>query len=297
MRSKPKELYEDADAVTLNLEKPTTRWFNMGWWTKHGQEPFAEAAAEHCRQVAFAAQLQPGKRILEVGYGSGDSTLLLAEEFPPSSYIGFTSLAAQQALTTAERAEAASHSRSQFRLLQGDAAHCLSSLPPSSVDAILAVDCAYHFSPRTSFLRSALPLLSSPSARLALSDLLLPSTPLSLLDSVLLRLLCFAANLPFSNLHTPADYRKQLVQMGYAEDSIKMREISEKVWPGFIRFVERREKALGGVLGSKWTGLRMYAKVVQWYSGYGGGTKRLGFWLISAGREANGQGAESKKEQ
>ncbi|GAA5905949.1 hypothetical protein JCM6882_009079 [Rhodosporidiobolus microsporus] len=296
-QSRPKELYDDADALLLNLEKPQTRWFNMGFWTRGGNEPFAEAAAEHCRRVALAAQLKPGQRVLEVGYGSGDSTLLLAKEFSPSSYIGFTSLPGQQAFA-AKRAEAADLSSPQFRLLQGDAARCLSALPPSSVDAVLAVDCAFHFSPRRAFLSSALPLLSpSPTSRLALSDLVLPPTPLSLLDTVLLRLLCLAANLPWGNMLTPAQYRARLVELGYDERSIEMEDISERVWPGFLEFVERRERELGGVLDkSKWGGLRAYAKVVRWYSGYGGGRSRLRFYLIAAGKTAGGA-EEGKKQQ
>ena len=80
-----------------------------------GEEEFSEAAALLCRKVALAARLTRGQHlcvstfsyrtrvdgadqfveIQEVGYGSGDSTLLLAREFSPKSYIGFTSLAAQ----------------------------------------------------------------------------------------------------------------------------------------------------------------------------------------------------------
>lgn len=129
-RPRVRELYDDADAILLNLKPPETRWFNMGLWTDSIDADDFPRAAEHlCRTVAEAARLQRGGRICvsprcfregaaphllsctkclcgclftqEVGYGSGDSTLLLAKEFSPKSYIGYTSLAAQQEIAGA----------------------------------------------------------------------------------------------------------------------------------------------------------------------------------------------------
>lgn len=124
------------DALLLNLEPPATRWFNMGYWPRtqlssSSSSSFAAAAADLCRLVARAAHLGPNQRICvrsrslgilrfcwlvppspsltprenarvrarsqEVGYGSGDSTLLLEREFRPARYLGLTSLASQHA--------------------------------------------------------------------------------------------------------------------------------------------------------------------------------------------------------
>lgn len=41
------------------------------------------------------------RSLQEVGYGSGDSTILLNKEFSPKSYVGYTSLAAQQRIAGA----------------------------------------------------------------------------------------------------------------------------------------------------------------------------------------------------
>ncbi|GAA5916271.1 class I SAM-dependent methyltransferase [Sporobolomyces salmoneus] len=280
------ELYDQSDAITLNLRSrrdAATLWFNMGWWDNDGEEEFSEAASLLCRKVALAARLEPNKRICEVGYGSGDSTLLLAKEFSPQSYIGLTSLASQHKLAS-RRLKESDFDSSKFDLRQGDAANALCSLPASSVDVVLAVDCAYHFSPRQSFLTSAASTLTN-DGRLALTDLLLPSTPLSLLDSLALRMICLLAHLPFENLLTPRDYRTSLVKAGFDEATIEMQDISEQVWPGFLRFIERREEEMGVVLGSSWKGLKMYARVVRWYSGVGGGRKRLRFYLIIVDEE------------
>ncbi|GAA5923137.1 hypothetical protein JCM1841_000083 [Sporobolomyces salmonicolor] len=280
--SRASEVYEESDSLTLNLTVPPTRWFNMGWWKQGRTETFPDAAAELCRRVAVAAKLRPGERICEVGYGFGDSTLLLAREFSPSSYVGFTSLPSQHAVA-ARRAAEAQLDPTRFRLRHGDAAKDLRTLPSGSADAVIAVDCAYHFRPRSAFLSSAHRLLAR-SGRLALTDLALPSKPLPLVDRLLLALVCLAAGLPLGNLRTADSYRAELSALGYEPESIEMTDISDEVWPGFLAFVARREEQLGrpGVLGTSWSGLRAYARVVRWYSGVGGGRSRLRFYLISA---------------
>ncbi|GAA5888808.1 hypothetical protein JCM16303_003019 [Sporobolomyces ruberrimus] len=276
------ELYDQADAVTLNLvNRPNgTFWFNMGWWEQGGKGEFAEAATLLCRKIAQAARLSANQRIVEVGYGSGDSTLLLAKEFSPKSYTGFTSLVPQHALAS-RRVDQANFEKNDISVRHGDAATALRSLPTGSAEVVLAVDCAFHFKPRESFFSGASAVLS-PDGRLALTDLLLPSTPLSLLDSIALRIICILAQLPFENLLTLADYRSSLVRSGFEEESIEMEDISDRVWPGFLAFVENREREMGVALGASWKGLRMYAKVVKWYSGVGGGRQRLRFYMISA---------------
>ncbi|KPV73059.1 uncharacterized protein RHOBADRAFT_46153 [Rhodotorula graminis WP1] len=271
-RSSDADLYDDgADALVLNLDEPSTRWFNMGYWPP-GERSFSSAAAELCRQVARAARLEPGQRICEVGYGSGDSTLLLEREFAPAAYLGLTSLASQHATA------------GEIQLRQGDAAKDLDAEPAGSYDAVLAVDCAYHFNTRLSFLSSASRLLA-PGGHLALTDLVLPSTPLSLLDHLLLSLLLLVAGCPRSNLVPLDTYRAQLVAAGFDPDSVETRDVSDEVWGGFCGFVRRREEGMGrgrGVLGGKWDGLRRYARVVEWYAGVRSGRPKMRYCLVSA---------------
>ncbi|GJN94148.1 hypothetical protein Rhopal_007222-T1 [Rhodotorula paludigena] len=282
----PREIYgdDDADALLLNIDEPRSRWFNMGYWTARPRTTFPEAAAELCRRVALAAGLSSGQRVCEVGYGSGESTLLLEREFAPASYLGYTSLAREQRAAVL-RANREGIDQDRFELRQGDAVQELAQLPPGSFDAVLAVDCAYHFNTRTSFLSSAHRILA-PSGSLALTDLLLPHS-LPWHDLVLLRLLFYLAGCPFSNFVSPATYRAQLVAAGFDASSIELHDISADVWPGFCAFVQGRDKSMGAVLGKGWRALVWYAKVVEWYSGAGGGTQKLGFYLISARKKAD----------
>ncbi|KAL7336345.1 S-adenosyl-L-methionine-dependent methyltransferase [Rhodotorula toruloides] len=233
-RRRRREVYaDDDDALLLNLAEPSTRWFNMGYWDTHTRS-FPDACAHLCRRVAHAARLNEPhhQRICEVGYGSGDSTLLLAREFSPKSYVGLTSLQSQ-CETAKRRAAEAGLPADRFRLLQGDAASDLTQFPSSSVDAVLAIDCAYHFNTRSSFLSSAHTLLS-PGGSLSLTDLLLPSTPLSLSSLLLLRLLFYLANAPWSNFLTPASYQAQLEAHGFEQpvDGVDLVEFEERAEDG-----------------------------------------------------------------
>lgn len=123
-----------------------------------------------------------------------------------------------------------------------------------------------------------------------MTDLLLPTEALSLLDHILLRILFYCANTPRKNFLQPAQYRAQLVDAGFDPDSITMRDISDDVWPGFCRFMRERDRQMGRatILGSAWRGLLMYTRVVEWYSGLGGGRRRLRFYLVSASRTGQG---------
>lgn len=138
------------------------------------------------------------------------------------------------------------------------------------------------FNTRSAFLSSAHRILS-PSGTLALTDLLLPPTPLPWHSTLLLRLLFLLAGAPWQNFLTTAEYRAQLVEHGFDEHAIEMDDISERVWPAFCAFVREREERLGrGVLGAKWKGLVRYARIVEWYAGVQSGKPKLRFFLVSA---------------
>lgn len=113
-----------------------------------------------------------------------------------------------------------------------------------------------------------------------MTDLLLAEST-TLLDRFLLRIICYIASVPFFNIITIAQHEANLAALGYEE--IVVEDISDSVFPGFLSFLERRNKGpLKGVFNEKWDGMMMYGKIVRWWSGAKDGRKKLLFVLVSA---------------
>ncbi|ORY92436.1 S-adenosyl-L-methionine-dependent methyltransferase [Leucosporidium creatinivorum] len=264
---------DDRDVLALNTIAPPTRWFNLGWW-EEGTTSFPEAAAELCRRVASRAEISKGSRVLEVGSGYGEGARLLQSEHPSlASYFAVTAVRAHHAY--AVRATRRLEQSAEF--VHGDALVETNRFPAGSFDAVLAIDCAYHFD-RDAWLRSAHRALGD-GGRLALTDLLLPNRPLELVEHLALRFVCYMAGLPFRNLVREAEYRSTLESQGWRD--IQLDDISSSVYPGFLHFMEQQGREVGHAL-SAWSGLATYASVVRWYSG--AERPRLRFYLISAKR-------------
>ncbi|SCZ94622.1 BZ3500_MvSof-1268-A1-R1_Chr12-3g04003 [Microbotryum saponariae] len=293
------------DTFALNVLAPQHAWFNMGYWVggwvqtlcvwfelrlreadlaiiclHRPQQTFGEACEALCRLVVEeAVKDRKGfhtTRVFEAGMGSGDSTLVWERSFDGLEYTGVTLEEAQYKRACQRTAEL-----KKARVVHGDAVKVLRDCEEGAFDVVVAVDCAYHFRSRDDFLRSSYQALS-PHGYLCMTDLLLTSRILVMRDRFLLRLLCKAASLPFSNLQTPSRYRANLLHQGYKE--IELIDISDDVWPGWLNFMDRHDQSLGfGLHGSTWSGLKIYAKFVKWYSGGGKkGKGKLGFYLIRA---------------
>lgn len=234
-----------------------------------------------------ASQLKPGGKVLgkperdrfsshlsnehlsDVGHGTGESLILLLSDSTiacPSSIIGLTSLPShhrrsQERVTRLQsNSELTRCSNTQVRLLAGDAVwredttdHPLHPSSDDTFDAILALDCAYHFNTRHAFLVQSFHKLS-PHGRIALADLCFASPALDsnttfLLTSVL-------RMVPKQNVISAEDYVHAMSEIGYAD--VRLEDISEDVFPGFIKFLKSR--------GGGWW---VFGIVMRWYTNTG----------------------------
>ncbi|KAG7450462.1 uncharacterized protein BT62DRAFT_513521 [Guyanagaster necrorhizus] len=121
-----------------------------------------------------------------------------------------------------------------YRLGRED--HPLGSNNADMYDTILALDCAYHFHTRREFLRQSLSHLA-PGGRIALADICFPTTrkTMSLRTRVLLEILNM---IPKENIVSLEEYEADMRNMGYVD--VKLEDISDEVFPGFVRFLKRR---------------------------------------------------------
>lgn len=127
-------------------------------------------------------------------------------------------------------------------LYAGDAVYAKNAvghpLNPSSTDifdAILALDCAYHFDTRETFLKQSLRKLA-PGGRIALADICFEPeklrSPLTRVMTTVLRLM------PKCNLVSTEEYVSQMGRIGYVD--VELEDITLDVFPGFIKFLKGR---------------------------------------------------------
>ena len=191
--------------------------------------------------------------ILDVGSGCGDSTALLAE-MKPRTLRGVTSHPGQSAL-----------SRKRFphiQYIRADAVDLITSLESESVDRIFALDCVYHFSSRRRFLEGSANVLRK-QGKIALTDLILGDN-VTFLQRLLMRIICFLTDAPYSNFKVRREYQTDLVGAGFEDISVE--DISADVFPGLQGFIarHRREMEEFNITG-KWTGYRVFARVLKWW--------------------------------
>lgn len=201
-------------------------------------------------------------RLVDVGFGCGDQTLYITKDLDwidadtgdsrPlfDSYLGITIVRAQ-AESARERLSGCELRTPEVQLYCADAADPSSWSPElrqamfgnqtSSCTWLLALDTLYHFKP------SRAPLFDNAYSNIHASimafDLIL-SDSASLIDRLLLRIVCLMASTPFSNFVTQAEYEKMLVDAGYPREGIEIRDVSEYVFSGIAAYMERREKEL-----------------------------------------------------
>lgn len=207
-------------------------------------------------------------KLVDVGFGCGDQTIYLTTQLywinartgltHPlfNSYLGITIVGSQADFTRQRVSEHWMVTSNAYRtpdvqLFCADAADPSTWSPElqeaivanrtSSCTWLLALDTLYHFKP------SRQPLFDIAFSNLHSSimafDLIL-SDSASLIDRLLLRIVCRMAFTPFSNFVTKAEYEKMLVNAGYSREDITFRDVSEHVFPGVAAYMQRRDKEL-----------------------------------------------------
>jgi len=125
---------------------------------------FAAAAARLSALVIAAAEISSGQMVLDAGCGFGGTVAQLNAGWQGLELIGLNIDPRQLARAAARVQQRGDNS---IRWIAADA--CAMPLPDRSLDALLAVECIFHFPSREAFFAEAARLLR-PGGRLALCD-------------------------------------------------------------------------------------------------------------------------------
>ncbi|KAF5262350.1 hypothetical protein FOXYS1_6914 [Fusarium oxysporum] len=281
----------------LNITtRPPSMWMNVGYWKTHTGEPIdtlPAAASALLEQVVSAAGLSgdaPGKAsprgslaILDLGFGCGDQTWQLARTATEQGwrdfrYVGLT-LNDAQVQTSRRRiyrelSEAGTAFDAEaFSLFRADAAKPQTWSPQireavySLADEkyterwLLALDCIYHFSP------SRKPVLSHAAKELDANymafDLLL-NEKASTKDIWRARLIGKMMGCPLKTFLSETEYRDQLVECGYDRNEITIKEITDDVFSGLVKFLDRQDKLLAEY-GITMGGFKLAGRLFNWF--------------------------------
>lgn len=225
------------DLRLLNAGHPT-RWGNLGDWGR--AESYPDACRALAQRLGRAAQLEPGQRLLDCGVGAGEQLAEWIEGFDVAEVVARELLpenVAAARLVAARLGE-------RVRLEQGSATE-LSDLEPASFDAVIALDCAYHFAPRAQFFSAAARVVR-PGGRLALTDVVLGGRK----SAGRLGSVANLCGVPSENLTDEEGYRAELGRHGW--QVLSFERIDAEVFGGFARFARRHLP--GAMLRRPWGG-------------------------------------------
>jgi len=225
--------------------------------------------------------------VIDVGFGCGDQTwelsrLIKLHGWSDLAYVGLTlnqsQLQAASRRLDREIGEIAStdkRSLSSFRLFGTNAANP-ASWSPGVRQAIhgladqeftekwlLGLDCLYHFAP------SRRPLLKHAAQTMGTNfmafDLLLNKSA-SLRRKIVARLIGTLMGCPWRAFLTEEEYVRQLVACGYDRKSIVIRDVSEDVFVGLVKYLDRQEMALAHYGISLGGGFKLARGLFRWFT-------------------------------
>lgn len=267
------EFHDLADARALNHESDSgepTHWGNLGHWSRTGMR-YPQACAELADRTVAGLELGPSSRLVDVGFGCGEQVLHWIRRYGVREIDGLNVSRSQTALAR-ERLAQAGHPDVAQRLQQGSATELEAWWKDrAKADAIVALDCAYHFAPsRAVFLHQAARVLR-PGGRLALSDLVLARDDLSLPQRTVLAGMARLSRIPRANLLNafgadplPADYRAQLQRAGFEIE--RFEDVTSSVFTPFGEWLSRYRAALDPAIRRRigWAKYRVTAAFLRW---------------------------------
>ena len=216
------------------------RLLNFGYWTSECKTQ-QQAALELVHRLGRLAGIKRGQSLVDVGCGFGGPAITFHEHFGASEVVGVNVTACQ--VEHANRIAEERGAEHAVRYLQADA----TDLPVDGrqFDHVVALESAFHFSPRDAFFAEASRVLR-PGGCLTIADAIPMQKGAGRWQKALAaRLWLF----PAANNYGPDEYKERLVQYGF--ERVEYHSIREQVYEPYVRWtlsqvnVMRLRKLLG----------------------------------------------------
>jgi len=222
-----------------------TLWANLGDWSATDEYP--QAAEALALRLGSAAELGPGHRVLDAGCGAGDQLRVWVERFDVGCVTGIEKNQRLAHLARTRVSDWGLDSRIEVGVgdagSRGWAERANGDDGRTSIDRILALDAAYFFGPRATFLASCHSVLRD-GGLVAVTDLLLGDGA----SARLARRLSPLFGIPANSLLGEAGYQESLAAAGF--ETVRIEDCTEAVLGGFSRWIRR-----GGHLTKDPTGI------------------------------------------
>lgn len=208
------QLLENLDRGNQVLDLAFGRHVHWGYWEdpRHAElspEDFAQAAEALSQRVWRASLLKDGMKVLDAGCGFGGTIASLNENFQAMDLTGLN-IDSRQLRRAQGRVAPRVENRIQWQ--EGDA--CAMPFTDAGFDAVLAVECIFHFPSRKKFFQEARRVLK-PGGILSLSDFVPVGWLRPFSASRLARRLMAAQFGACQMSHTLGDYRSLARETGF----------------------------------------------------------------------------------
>jgi ubiquinone/menaquinone biosynthesis C-methylase UbiE len=156
--------YNDFQVTLEKLDKKE-KYLNYGY-SASKDETYEEKQKRLCIEVFNAADIAPDDTIVDVGFGSGEQDILLANSYRFKKLIGFNIAEKQVDYANTRAKNLGLHKKISFR--HGRAEE-LAGIRNNSVEKVIAVECAFYFQ-RNKFYQEAARVLKK-GGLLVLADI------------------------------------------------------------------------------------------------------------------------------
>ncbi|KAI8645251.1 S-adenosyl-L-methionine-dependent methyltransferase [Parasitella parasitica] len=186
----------------------------MGLWDEKDMS-FPEACENLVHAVASKMNIRPNSTVLDVGFGCGDSCIMLADQYR-AKVMGVTNESSQWRI--ANNRLKSSPLKENISLVHGSADNLEEVLSANDTfDHIICIDSAYHYNTRWNFLETVFKKLNQ-NGSIGLYDLAIEPDFLHKATSLQRRIfqfVCESVHVPIQNLVTVEEYADHLENIGY----------------------------------------------------------------------------------